>query len=130
VARTASDADSACEHDAKTAESWLRGVIEKPFGSETILDSLRGALSRLVSPNEQAPAAAAAAEKLALLSAREREVLAGLVAGLPNKSIAYDLEISPRTVEIYRARVMGKMAARSLSELIRLALAAGIQPRM
>jgi two-component system response regulator FixJ len=78
--------------------------IEKPFASETILDSLRGALSRLASPNEGDPAAAAAAEKLALLSPREREVLAGLVAGLPNKSIAYDLEISPRTVEIYRAR--------------------------
>ena len=57
-------------------------------------------------------------------------MLAGLLAGLPNKSIAYDLEISPRTVEIYRARVMGKMETRSLSELIRLALAAGMQPRM
>ena len=105
-------------------------LIEKPFASETILDSLGGALSRLASPNERDPAATAAAEKLALLSPREREVLAGLLAGLPNKSIAYDLEISPRTVEIYRARVMGKMGARSLSELVRLALAAGMQPRM
>jgi two-component system response regulator FixJ len=104
--------------------------IEKPFASETILDSLRVALSRFASPNERDPVAAAAAEKLALLSSREREVLAGLLAGLPNKSIAYDLEISPRTVEIYRARVMGKMETRSLSELIRLALAAGMQPRM
>ena len=104
--------------------------IEKPFASETILDSLGGALSRLAAPNEQDPAAAAAAEKLALLSSREREVLAGLLTGLPNKSIAYDLEISPRTVEIYRARVMGKMGARSLSELIRLALTAGMQPPM
>jgi len=102
--------------------------IEKPFASETILDSLAGVLFRLASPNERDPATAAAAEKLALLSRREREVLARLLAGLPNKSIAYDLEISPRTVEIYRARVMGKMGARSLSELIRLALAA--QPRM
>jgi hypothetical protein len=96
VARTASDADSACEHDAKTAESWLRGVIEKPFGSETILDSLRGALSRLVSPNEQAPAAAAAAEKLALLSAREREVLAGLVAGIKRAHRPHDALIQLR----------------------------------
>jgi two-component system response regulator FixJ len=104
--------------------------IEKPFASETILDSLGGALSRLAAPNERDPAAAAAAEKLALLSPREREVLAGLLAGLPNKSIAYDLEISPRTVEIYRARVMGKMEARSLSELIRIALVAGMQPPM
>ena len=84
----------------------------------------------MASPNERDPAAIAAAEKLALLSPREREVLVGLLAGLPNKSIAYDLEISPRTVEIYRARVMGKMEVRSLSELIRLALAAGMQPRM
>jgi two-component system response regulator FixJ len=54
--------------------------------------------------------------------------LRGLLAGLPNKSIAYDLGISPRTVEIHRARLMGKMGARSLSELIRLALAGGVQP--
>jgi two-component system, LuxR family, response regulator FixJ len=54
--------------------------------------------------------------------------LAGLLAGLPNKSIAYDLAISPRTVEIHRARVMSKMQARSFSELVRLALAAGIDP--
>ena len=102
--------------------------IQKPFTSETILDGLAEALSR--SPNERDPAAAAAAEKLARLSRREREVLAGLLGGLPNKSIAYDLEISPRTVEIYRARVMSKMEARSLSELIRIALAAGMQQRM
>jgi two-component system response regulator FixJ len=104
--------------------------IEKPFASETMIDSLEGALSRLTSPHERDPATAAGAEKLALLSTREREVLGGLLAGLPNKSIAYDLEISPRTVEIYRARVMSKMGARSLSELIRIALAAGMQPRM
>ena len=69
-----------------------------------------------------------AASKLNLLSSREREVLEGLLAGLPNKSIAYDLGISPRTVEIHRARVMDKMGARSLSELIRLALTAGVRP--
>jgi two-component system response regulator FixJ len=63
------------------------------------------------------------------LSAREREVLDGLVAGLPNKAIAFDLSISPRTVEIHRARLMDKMQARSLSELVRLALAAGIEPK-
>ena len=73
--------------------------------------------------------AATAMVRLALLSPREREVLQGLLAGLPNKSIAYDLAISPRTVEIHRARVMDKMGARSLSELIRMSLAAGLQPR-
>jgi two-component system, LuxR family, response regulator FixJ len=102
--------------------------IEKPFAAEAILNSLGGALSRLAAPNERDPAAVAAAAKLALLSPREREVLEGLLAGLPNKSIAYDLAISPRTVEIHRARVMDKMGARSLSELVRLALAAGVRP--
>ena len=102
--------------------------IEKPFAADAMLDSLQAALARLVAPNEKDPAAAGATEKLALLSPREREVLAGLVAGLPNKSIAYDLAISPRTVEIHRARVMDKMGARSLSQLVRLALAAGVHP--
>jgi two-component system response regulator FixJ len=103
--------------------------IEKPFASERILDSLDGALSRLAAPRERDPATAAAAGKLALLSPRERQVLEGLLAGLPNKSIAYDLAISPRTVEVHRARVMNKTGVRSLSELIRLALAAGMRPR-
>jgi two-component system response regulator FixJ len=102
--------------------------IEKPFASEAILSSLEAALSRLTTPSEEDPAKAAATAKLALLSSRELQVLRGLLAGLPNKSIAYDLGISPRTVEIHRARLMGKMGARSLSELIRLALAGGVQP--
>jgi two-component system response regulator FixJ len=102
--------------------------IEKPFTSEAILNSLEMALARLAEPREQDPAVVAATSKLALLSPREREVLEGLLAGLPNKTIAYDLAISPRTVEIHRARVMDKMGARSLSELVRLALAAGVRP--
>jgi two-component system response regulator FixJ len=102
--------------------------IEKPFASEAILNSLDTALARLSIPSEQDPTAVAAATKLALLSPREREVLERLLAGLPNKTIAYDLAISPRTVEIHRARVMDKMGARSLSELVRLALAAGVRP--
>jgi two-component system response regulator FixJ len=102
--------------------------IEKPFTSEAILNSLDMALSRLAAPSEPDPTATTAAAKLALLSPREREVLEGLLAGLPNKTIAYDLAISPRTVEIHRARVMDKMGARSLSELVRLALAAGMRP--
>ena len=102
--------------------------IEKPFASEAILISLEAALARLAARAERGPAVVAAASKLDLLSPREHEVLEGLLAGLPNKSIAYDLGISPRTVEIHRARVMDKMGARSLSELIRLALAAGVRP--
>jgi two-component system, LuxR family, response regulator FixJ len=103
--------------------------IEKPFATPTILASVEAALSRLASEEQRDPVAQAALAKLELLSPREREVLEGLLAGLPNKTIAYDLAISPRTVEIHRARVMDKMGARSLSELIRLALAAGLQPK-
>ena len=99
--------------------------IEKPFTYEAILDSLEVGFLRLTAPDKD-PVKVAAIAKLELLSPRELEVLQGLLAGLPNKSIAYDLNISPRTVEIHRARVMDKMGARSLSELIRLALAAGV----
>ena len=67
--------------------------------------------------------------RLELLSARERQVLDGLVAGHPNKTIAYDLGISPRTIEIYRANVMTKMEASSLSELVRMALMVDLLPR-
>lgn len=99
--------------------------IEKPFAAETILNCAAAALNRLAGPRDQDPVAAA---RLGVLTPREREVLLGLLAGLPNKSIAYDLAISPRTVEIYRARIMDKMGARSFSELIRLSLAAAILP--
>jgi two-component system response regulator FixJ len=103
--------------------------IEKPFAAETILHSAENALARLAEPRAQDALAAMAAARLDALSPREREVMEGLLAGLPNKSIAYDLGISPRTVEIHRARVMEKMGARSLSELVRMGVAAGLQPR-
>jgi two-component system response regulator FixJ len=103
--------------------------IEKPFAADAILASAESALGRLSEPREPDALAARAAARLEALSPREREVLEGLLAGLPNKSIAYDLGISPRTVEIHRARVMEKMGARSLSELVRLGLAAGLQPK-
>ena len=102
--------------------------IEKPFPAENILNSAAAALARLVEPRDQDQLATTAAARLVLLTPREHEVLQGLLAGLPNNSIAYDLAISPRTVEIHRARVMDKMAARSLSELIRMSLAAGVLP--
>jgi two-component system, LuxR family, response regulator FixJ len=103
--------------------------IEKPFAAATILDSAKNALARLAEPREQSALTAIATARLEALSPREREVMEGLLAGLPNKTIAYDLGISPRTVEIHRARVMEKMGARSLSELVRMGLAAGLQPR-
>ena len=103
--------------------------IEKPFAAEAILAGIEASSARLAATGEDDQAAASAAGRLATLSPREREVLEGLLAGLPNKSIAYDLAISPRTVEIHRAHVMDKMGARSLSELIRFSLAAGLHPR-
>ena len=102
--------------------------VEKPFAADTILASTVAALERADAPRERDPVAEAAANCVAELTPREREVLDGLLAGLPNKSIAYELTISPRTVEIHRARIMNKMGARSLSELVRLGIAAGLSP--
>ncbi len=102
--------------------------IEKPFAADTILNAAAAALERLTEDFGQGALAATAAARLVLLTPREREVLQGLLAGLPNKSIAYDLAISSRTVEIHRARVMDKMGAHSLSELVRMGLAAGLLP--
>ncbi|MGQ0662269.1 MAG: response regulator FixJ [Pseudomonadota bacterium] len=100
--------------------------IEKPFTEKAILDSVRHALDRATRARRAAADAARAAERIAALTPRERQVLDQLVLGRPNKQIAFELEISPRTVEIHRARVMEKMQARSLSEIVRLALAAGL----
>ncbi len=98
--------------------------LEKPFDDETLLASVRMALSRNRADSEQELRKAEVKERLASLSPREQQVLDGLVAGHPNKTIAFDLGISARTVEVYRANVMTKMQARSLSELVRMALLA------
>ena len=102
--------------------------IEKPAAAEAILNSVAAALERVAEASEPDRLAAEVAARLALLTPREHEVLQGVLAGLPNKSIAYNLAISPRTVEIHRARVMGKMRVRSLSDLVRLSLVAGVKP--
>ncbi len=99
--------------------------IEKPFDDDVLLSAVRGALSRSEKNAEQEGERAKLIEKLDTLSNRERDVLEGLVAGKPNKIIAFDLGISPRTVEIYRANVMTKTGAGSLSDLVRMALLAG-----
>ncbi len=110
-------------------EAMKAGVldfIEKPFDNQRLLAAVRAALARAPGHGgvEDAAVVRDIAERLASLSMRERQVLDGLVAGHANKVIAYDLDISPRTVEVYRANVMTKMRARSLSELVRLAIAA------
>ena len=100
--------------------------LEKPFADDLLLASVQAALNR---SQENAARDAERAEvqaRLATLTNREREVLEGLVVGKPNKVIAGDLAISPRTVEIYRANVMTKMQAASLSELVRMALVVGV----
>ncbi|CAA9227648.1 MAG: Two-component nitrogen fixation transcriptional regulator FixJ [uncultured Acetobacteraceae bacterium] len=94
--------------------------VEKPYPKERILAAVGRAL-------DAAAAAAAAAEaRLSALTPRERMVLRGLVCGWPNKVIAHELGISPRTVEAHRAAMMDKLGARSLAEAVRLALAAGL----
>jgi two-component system, LuxR family, response regulator FixJ len=97
--------------------------IEKPYEEELMLEAIRVALHRAGSSEVQAGERVEQRRRLESLSARERQVLEGLVAGKANKVIAFDLAISPRTVEIYRAKVMTKMAAHSLSELVRMFLA-------
>ncbi|MCZ7658809.1 MAG: response regulator FixJ [Xanthobacteraceae bacterium] len=99
--------------------------LEKPFDDDVLLVAVRSALGKWEKNAEREAERAEIQERLASLSNREREVLEGLVAGNPNKTIAYDLGISPRTVEIYRANVMTKMKASSLSELVRMALVSG-----
>jgi two-component system response regulator FixJ len=100
--------------------------MEKPFDDERMLETVRTALDGRRTDAARTPEQNAIAERLASLSQRERQVLDGLVAGQPNKTIAYQLGISPRTVEVYRAHVMTKMQASSLSELVRMALIAGL----
>lgn len=100
--------------------------LEKPFNDDALLESVKSALKQVKAAGRRETEKADILARIATLSARERQVLDGLVAGHPNKTIAYDLDISPRTVEIYRANVMTKMAAGSLSELVRMALTAGL----
>lgn len=94
--------------------------IEKPFNDEALLSAIRVALERHGSDARRGTEIAAIKGKLASLSPREREVLDGLLAGLPNKTIAYDLKISARTVEVHRANLMTRMGARSVADLVRM----------
>ncbi|MGN6423674.1 MAG: response regulator FixJ [Asticcacaulis sp.] len=99
--------------------------IEKPYSEATIIDAIHAVCARFDAHSKTGLGVAPAdvRHRLRQLTSREREILEGVVAGLPNKTIAYDLEISPRTVEAHRASIMAKMQARSLPELVRMTLA-------
>lgn len=99
-------------------------LIEKPFSDEALLSAIRAAIDRHSRDAERNEELAAIRRRMAGLSPREREVLDGLVAGLPNKTIAYDLKISARTVEVHRANLMARMGADSLADLVRMAFLA------
>jgi two-component system, LuxR family, response regulator FixJ len=100
--------------------------IEKPFEKAVLIGALDEGFARLEHAGSAKARAEAAETKLNVLTPREREVLQGLARGFPNKTIAYDLGISARTVEVHRANVMTKLGAPSLAEALRVAFAAGL----
>ncbi|MCX8477651.1 MAG: response regulator FixJ [Sphingomonas sp.] len=100
--------------------------LEKPFEKEQLLDAIATAFARIGSDDHSGAARRDAKVRIDALSPREQDVLRGLVRGHPNKTIAYDLGISPRTIEVHRANLMGKLKARSLSEALKVAFAAGL----
>jgi two-component system response regulator FixJ len=112
----------------KAMKAGAVDFLEKPYDYQALTDVMESAFERL----EQESAAAARVEsakgRVGQLSARERDVLKGLIEGHANKVIAHDLAISPRTVEIYRANLMAKLKVRSLSEALKIAFAAGLFP--
>jgi len=101
--------------------------LEKPFEKGQLMIALESGFARLERREEAATTTHDAEVRIAALTAREREVLQGLARGHPNKTIAYDLGISPRTVEVHRANLMTKLEVRSLSEALRIAFAADLE---
>ena len=101
--------------------------IEKPFEKAVLLSAIDEGISRLNETGRSHVRAEEARIRLRALTGRELDVLRGLVRGHPNKTIAYDLDISPRTVEIHRANLMTKLDVASLSEALRIAFAAGLE---
>ncbi|HJS44942.1 MAG TPA: response regulator FixJ [Rhizomicrobium sp.] len=115
--------------DVPLAVAAMKGgavdFIEKPFADNVLLAAIQAAFERDRNAGRPAGEAVQIQSRLSSLTVREKEVLNGLLAGYPNKTIAYDLGLSPRTVEVHRANVMTKMAASSLPELVRMTLIAG-----
>ncbi len=100
--------------------------LEKPFEKKALLGAIEQACDRIAAADDRAARTAEAQTVLGALTPREREVLEGLAQGLPNKAIAFDLGISPRTVEVHRANLMAKLDVKSLSDALRIAFAAGM----
>lgn len=100
--------------------------LEKPYKADALLETIDKAFDRMEHESAGSAQIESARAKVDVLSPRERDVLTGLIEGRSNKVIAYNLSISPRTVEIYRANLMTKMGVRSLSEALRVAFAAGL----
>ena len=102
--------------------------IEKPFSDDVIISAIDRAVKHAATRTRDDAAAQVILSRIASLSERETQVLKGVVDGLPNKIIAYELGLSPRTVEVYRSGLMGKMNAGSLSELVRMVLSVNWRP--
>lgn len=100
--------------------------LEKPFEDDRLVTMIESAIRQAEPAAKSESIAQDIAARVASLSPRERQVMEGLIAGLSNKLIAREYDISPRTIEVYRANVMTKMQANSLSELVRLAMRAGM----
>ena len=114
---------------AVSVQAMKRGAvdfIEKPFEKATLLGAIEDGLGRLEQSSRRHVRREEAKARLEALTPRERDVMEGLVRGHPNKTIAYDLGISPRTIEIHRANLMIKLGVISLSEALRIAFAAGL----
>jgi two-component system response regulator FixJ len=113
--------------DVSVAVRAMKGgavdFLEKPFEKAVLLGSIEAAFERLAIAGDRTTEAAEAEVMLGILTPREKDVLEGLAQGLPNKTIAYDLGISPRTVEVHRANLMLKLNVRSLSDALRIAFA-------
>jgi two-component system, LuxR family, response regulator FixJ len=107
-------------------KAGARDFIEKPFADDVMIEAVRGAMAEASRDREENAGIAETRGHYASLTDRERDVLHAMIAGHPNKVIAHLLGISPRTVEIHRARVMEKMQAKSLSALVRASIAAGL----
>lgn len=102
--------------------------LEKPYANDQLLKTLEEAFEKIDQLGEELAREASAKALIEALSQRELQIVQGLLAGLPNKLIAYELDLSTRTVEIYRANAMDKLKASSLSTALRIAMTAGVQP--